>query len=150
MNYHNPAGSGLIAGVPLTALMDSDRLGRDIHYMKQYYPKQVLRLAEITELIADHYDKPRSFFYDEFPDRISMLHILKEITDTYRTEQALDAAKREARTENYETPSENNAPIAFLPDDETAAAIAELLLLQEILIRRLRRRNSPRRTFPLL
>lgn len=149
MNYHNPVGSGLIAGVPLTALMDSDRLGRDIHYMKQYYPKQVLRLAEITEMVADHYDKPRSFFYDEFPDRISMLHILKEITDAYRTEQALDAAKREAETENYEAPTQSSAPIAFLPDDETAAAIAELLLLQEILIRRMRRRNSPKRTFPL-
>lgn len=148
MNYHNPAGNGLIAGVPLTALMDSDRLGRDIHYMKQYYPRQVLRLAEITELIADHYDNPRSFFYDEFPDRISMLHILKEITDAYRTEQALDAAKRETGSEGYEAPAQN-APIAFLPDDETAAAIAELLLLQEILIRRLRRRNSPKRTFPL-
>lgn len=148
MNYHNPVVSGLITGVPLTALLDSDRLGRDIHYMKQYYPKQVLRLAEITELVADHYDKPRSFFYDEFPDRISILHILKEIMDAYRTEQALDAAKQESNADAYETPVPA-VPSLFLPDEETASAIAELLLLQEILIRRIKRRNSPKKSFPM-
>lgn len=150
MNYHNPAISGLITGVPLTALLDSDRLERDIHYMKQYYPKQVLRLAEITELVADHYDTPRSFFYDEFPDRISTLHILKEIMDAYHTEQALDTAKRETSTDSYEgSVSDAVKPALFLPNEETASAIAELLLLQEILIRRVKRRNSPKKTFPM-
>lgn len=155
MNYHTPISGGALTDAPLTALMDFDRLGRDIHYMKQYYPRQVLRLAEITELVADRYDTPRSFFYDEFPDRISMLHILKEITDAYRTEQTLSAANREANATTdastemdafpAKTTGTSGAP--FLPDEEAASAIAELLLLQEILLRRLRRREHPRRPF---
>ncbi|MGN0507154.1 MAG: hypothetical protein ACI4FZ_11390 [Lachnospiraceae bacterium] len=129
MKYHHPVSTGLLTGIPFADLLSSDRLGRDIRYMKQYYPKQVRRLAEITELVADRYDTPRSFFYDEFPDRISTLHILKEITDAYRVERALDTEA------------------AFLADEQTVSTIAELLLLQEILLRRMRRRSRTENSY---
>ena len=129
MKYHHPVSAGLLTGAPFADLLNFDRLGRDIRYMKQYYPKQVRRLSELTELVANRYDTPRSFFYDEFPDRISTLHILKEITDAYRVERALDTQA------------------AFLTDDQMVSTIAELLLLQEILLRRMKRRNSSKNSY---
>lgn len=147
MNYHNPAPASVLSGIPFDAFEESDRLQKDIHYMKQYYPREIRLLAEITELVADRYDTPHSFFYDEFPDRISTLHILKEIKDAYQAETALAAASASEDTAGNGQFSGDAVPAATL-DGQTLSTIAELLLLQEILLRRMRRRNRRKLFFP--
>lgn len=144
MNYHNPAPAGMLSGIPFYSFENSDRLGRDIRYMKQYYPQQVKLLAEITELVADRYDKPRSFFYDEFPDRVSTLHILKEIKDAYQAEVRLSEA--ETSSVPALTGASTSSTEAF--SYQTLSTVAELLLLQEILLRRMKRRNAKNIFFP--
>lgn len=131
MQYYNPSflsscplyTSGAAAGSP--SFRERNQLERDVRYMKRYYPNDVRRLAEITTYVVDRYDTRSSFIYDEFPDRISTLHILHEILTTEQAERVLP-------------PSSDTAAAPASMDEECRRTIAELLLSHEIFLRRMK------------
>lgn len=128
MQYYNP--------FPL--FQEPTRLERDVRYMKQYYPELLLRLSAIVTDVVDQYDTTNSFLYDAFPDRISTLHILKEILDTAAIQGIWETLPSEAAATS---PTAND-----IRDFRTM--LAELLLSQEILLRRQNRRQSGGSAYP--
>lgn len=129
MQYYNP--------FPL--FQDPVRLERDVRYMKQYYPELLLRLSAVVTDVVDQYDTVNSFLYDAFPDRISTLHILKEILDT---------ASLQGIWEETSAAENNSAPAASNRKD-FRTMLAELLLSQEILLRRQSRWQTGGMIYPV-
>lgn len=105
-------------------------MDRDIRYMKRYYPNEVQRLAEIVTDVVDKYDNNNSFIYDEFPDRISTLHLLREILTT-------------AEAENAFPPETDTSAVPYIPvNEECHRIIAEILLSHEIFLRRTKHKRG--------
>ncbi|MCD8098825.1 MAG: hypothetical protein LUE31_12575 [Lachnospiraceae bacterium] len=98
----------------------------DAKRMRELYPLMARRLAPYVEEICDELEYPGSMMYDEYPDQLSLLRKSRE------------AWERAKATENFGEKE---------PEWEELRDLTGVLLLQEMLRRRKRKREKGIDTF---
>ena len=93
---------------------------REFDLMKSYYPDTARKIQEKAEMQCQLLDYEGSRLYDEYPDRLSLLRKSQEVWE--------QAQKRENFGENS-------------PDWEQIRDLIGVLLLQEMLVRRKKKRR---------
>ena len=93
---------------------------RDLDRMKEMYPMEIRKVQELVEEECDKMEYEGSLMFDEYPDRLSLLRKSQEVWE--------QAQKRENFGENS-------------PDWEQIRDLTGVLLLQEMLVRRKKKRR---------
>ena len=93
---------------------------RDLEYLQQMYPAEAREMQHLVEEECDRLEYEGSMMYDEYPDRLSLLRKSQEVWE--------QAQKRENFGENS-------------PDWEQIRDLTGVLLLQEMLVRRKKKRR---------
>ena len=93
---------------------------RDLDRMKEMYPMELRKVQELVEEECDKMEYEGSLMFDEYPDRLSLLRKSQEVWE--------QAQKRENFGENS-------------PDWEQIRDLTGVLLLQEMLVRRKKKRR---------
>ncbi|MCD8362276.1 MAG: hypothetical protein LUC98_04825 [Lachnospiraceae bacterium] len=98
----------------------------DAKRMRELYPLMARRLAPYVEEICDEMEYPGSMMYDEYPDQLSLMRKCRQVLE--RAEVAEDFGEKE-------------------PDWEELRDLIGVLLLQEVMRRRKRKREKGIDTF---
>lgn len=105
----------------------------DILYLKELYPKSMMTVQKIVDEECDKLEYDGSIMFDEYPDKENVLKLQKEIFDMVKKEEV------------------NNVPMSQygpgMPGDKWLMDIIGVLLINEMMRRRMRRRCGRYRGF---
>ena len=105
---------------PELMVVDEQELEEDRAYLRAMYPMCAKMILVMVEDACDRLEYEGSMMYDEYPDRLSLLRKSQEVWE--------QAQKRENFGENS-------------PDWEQIRDLTGVLLLQEMLVRRKKKRR---------
>ena len=97
---------------------EEDTAMRDLEYLQQMYPKEARRYHRKVSRLLDRFDYEGSPIYDEYPDRLAMYKLARDI---------MSVIDREEREEEHEITAEK------LPE---ITELVQVLMYNEILRRR--------------
>ena len=114
-------GFGMYQAYPFYPFLPwEDEKTRDQRRFRELYPMLARRVQPLVEKACDMQEYEGSFMFDEYPDRLSLLRKSQEVWE--------QAQKRENFGENS-------------PDWEQIRDLIGVLLLQEMLVRRKKKRR---------
>ena len=88
MDYHKVLPFYMTYPLPLF-YEDEDKVIRDLEYLQQMYPQKAKCYQTQIAQILDTIDYDGSLIYDEFPDRLQLYKLCKDIYERIIKEEAL-------------------------------------------------------------
>ena len=136
--YYNLSSSGY------ESLNDFDEAERDMEYLRQFYPTICHILQREIEEECDRLEYEGSVMFDEYPDKVTLEHLIQRICNRVRNYEELknfEANIPSNQVSANQVPFSNRCPGCNFADD-----FVRILFLNEIHNRR-RRHRSRRRWF---
>lgn len=115
---------------PLPLQYQEDQVIKDLEYMQQIYPRDVMKYQRKVEQILNRLDYRDSIIYDEYPDRWTLYRISDEIVEMLKKDENKENLTLEGELEQQ--PMEEKW--------KWIGYIVQLLVISEIYKRR--RRNN--------
>lgn len=147
---------------PMPLQFDDDRIERrDVEYMKSLYPDTVKWLLPYIEDECDRMEYEGSMIFDEYPDRLQLQLLCSRIYDRIRNSGEIERMREldeEDMDMNQNTDMEMNRNMEEemrtqqmrrrnRGRDDRLRDLVEVLVFQELLNRRSRRRRQQRRFY---
>lgn len=128
-----------------------DDNAQDVEYLKELYPGDMKRIQSVVEEVCEEHDYKGSPIYDEYPDRLALHMMCKQITDKIEQDDSMKPLYAEDESdmedlyedvvESYERRYRNRKPCrgTCLLED-----VVQVLLFNELYRRRCRNRRCNR------
>lgn len=100
---------------------------KDLDYLKEMYPRTTQKMQQIIDEECDRQEYEGSMLYDQYPDKLSVINMVKRI---------FDILKMQVENENEQ-----------YPDDDWLQDMIHVMLLMEMYRRRTNRRKRMRRYY---
>lgn len=117
--------------MPLYMAQETD-IKEDLQYLQEMFPEVAKRYAGKIAAVVDRIDYKGSMIYDEYPDRLRLQRLTRDIVQMIEKEEA---AEREALPDGAGTANTGNAPVKT-PDISYREELIYVLLSYEIAKRR--------------
>lgn len=114
---------------------------RDMRKIKEWYPEMAKDIAEIVEEECDKMEYDGSMMYDEYPDKVMLERLKKEIYEKVQDRYPVE----EQDDRDQAMVMQQEARRRYPPRKNWLGDLIEVLMYQEMYRRRCRRRNCRRR-----
>lgn len=75
---------------------EEDAAMQDLEYLQEMYPKEAKRYQQKVSRLLDHFDYDGSAIYDEYPDRLTLFKMSRDILDAIGREEEQEESRMNA------------------------------------------------------
>lgn len=111
----------------------------DAEFLKSLYPPELMKLQLLVEEECDKLEFDGSIMFDQYPDKVRVLRVVDKIEKKYM--------KDEYKEDKYKTDINREDKYKEDKYKEGSRSLMEVMVINEIMRRRIRRRNCRQRGF---